>query len=259
MPKILIREEDKTLGLIPDIEETVIYIPGTEDITESLELNKPTLITSLDQFKFKYSTKEGEEDVLPTTKSAIMAYELVAAGAIVLYEKITAKAELELATHWAKLADKGHYNIKFLTCGGFEQTANMVKEMINLAAKRTDCLALVDHKETITPSTGKSYVETVIDEINLLLGSATDNLKYAAAYTPWCNFNTSYVTVESNETESLPGSFAYLMAYLTSSKTNPSWYAVAGAARGGITGLSSASHDYNDSEVEILQGQSTGL
>ena len=45
MPKITINEIDKSTPSVPSIDEVVIYIPGTTNITGDLEKGKPTLFT----------------------------------------------------------------------------------------------------------------------------------------------------------------------------------------------------------------------
>lgn len=116
--------------------------------------------------------------------------------------------------------------------------------MENVAATRGDCVALIDHPDTPdSPLTGTgSYFKSFEDAY----AASTDG-HYCAAFTPWVNIN--HTTLDNNgkivDHISMPPSFAYLSALANSLKTNASWLAVAGAARGQIPNL------YSDKPLNI--------
>ena len=224
-----------------------------------------------------------------TTVSYKTKEEKVPAFAITVTQAYTQLASLSAED----LKDKGSYNIKFITSGGYPVLGESFKVMkakeakadnfigssiastlTSIATARGDCVALLDHVPDIEPNAlfDKMFAETayynlkkdstteyekvtVKDEksdtwVYKTTGAASglvagDNGKYVALFSPWGTYNLpsnmyqrivtntdSTVTVSSTYT--MPGSFAYLMALAVSVRTNPNWYAVAGAQRGAI-------------------------
>ena len=141
------------------------------------------------------------------------------------------------------LMDKSYYNVKYLTSGGypvFEYSGRSIsQQMANLAAARGDCIALIDH--TNNPNRELVGISSVYTQANMpdnMLTSTTAS--YGAMFTPWGNYNliNSYSNLATT-TYPLPPSYAYLAGLANSILANPSWLAIAGAARGKVTGLSS--------------------
>ena len=139
------------------------------------------------------------------------------------------------------LADKGNYNIKYITSGGYpvyEYANNIIaKRMAKLAATRGDCYALIDHTDNLGRSTDINNSQSLFKCINDV---EFDNGEYAAMFTPWATY-TRLTTdrigkeLDSNpSTMRMPASFAYLQSLANSLKTNAPWLAIAGAARGGV-------------------------
>lgn len=147
---------------------------------------------------------------------------------------------------WKLLSDKALYDIRFLTTGGYALPSQY---MINCAAKRGDCVALLDHASSLKD----------VDDIREAIGAFTTAKdaktgaylsKYAAAFTPWFTTN-----VEDFGDELIPPSFGYLFAYARSIQSNPTWYAVAGTFRGNIPELKEVEKKYSTAEIEMLQGR----
>lgn len=141
------------------------------------------------------------------------------------------------------LLDRSLYNIKYITSGGyptFEYNGKSVSQaMANLAKNRGDAVALIDH--TNNPYRDLLGVSSVYYRANTsayLLSYATQS--YSAMFTPYCNYAliNDYASI-SNGTYDLPPSFAYLSCLASSIVSNPSWLAIAGAARGKVSGLNS--------------------
>lgn len=139
------------------------------------------------------------------------------------------------------LVDKGNYDFKYLTTGGYPvfeyKKGSLVGQMLKLASTRGDCVALIDHTDnkgrTIDPADGKG--ESLYQ--CLKASSITDG-EFGAMFTPWSTFNRT--TKDSNIKISsfrAPGSFAYLLSLADSIQTNANWLAVAGVARGGVRNL----------------------
>lgn len=142
-------------------------------------------------------------------------------------------------TDLARIADKAEYQVKFLTTGAYPSFESKVttgeksfidlsKSLVEAAASRGDCVALIDAMPDPTRVlTGTGSV------IAALRGAPFDGGEYGAMFTPAGIYKCS--TVNSNLVM-LP-SFGYVTAYSQSVQNNPSWLAVAGAVRGKVTNL----------------------
>lgn len=139
------------------------------------------------------------------------------------------------------LKDKGTYNIKFICSGGYvdeTDTYGLANLMMSVASDRADCVAIVDHPQSITPT---DFIDTG-DKLKKVPNNGESN-KYGAMFTPWAIYappclanaatDTDLFTQDCNSTTLvLPASFGYLLAYASGVKTNPGWLAMAGAQRG---------------------------
>ncbi len=245
MPHIYINESDNTLPGSQEQQFNVVYIPA-RTATAASDAKAPKLYTTVDEF-----IKAGEPgaSMSATTLEAVMAYNLLKQGFHVLYEVILTTADPD----WKKLEDKGAYQIKFLTNGadadgsiGLMDDEGTTHGMLTCANLRGDCIALVDHAKTITPTSS----QTVAQAIRTSFGTMPDNSKLAAAFSPWCEFDFGFTTnVE------LPGSFAFLMAYASACKGNPNWYAAAGRLRGSIPNLVKPKYDFGEVDCRTLQAR----
>lgn len=198
MPKINIIEKDYTTGGFAEIEN-IVYIPGlfgaTSTAKNAVAKETPTLCTSVKDLTTYFGDQAQD-------KSYIMAYELLNLGMYVLYEGFDSVENLRKAT-FDKLKDKGLYNIRFLTLGGYagkvgeveEDTGktdaegnkifekvekdvfdnNLIAQMKNCAETRGDCIALIDHPEDYSISLETFDTKNPYD----LFKS-----KFAAAFTP---------------------------------------------------------------------------
>lgn len=174
-----------------------------------------------------------------------------------------------------RLVDKALYNIRFLTLGKYNTNKDLNQAMIKCAAARKDAIALLDHIEDLseqsigTEYVGKvseqvgkvrTYFETLIkyteDEETKTLSN--DILKNAGAFTPWFKATLTKLVegVDKNTETSVPASFGYLSAFISSVKQNPEYFAIAGSFRGDIKELTAVDYNYTSAEVEILQGRS---
>lgn len=253
MPHIYIREEDNTQAGT-DAGYNTVYVPIVSDTDIAsgigpIEVHSVSSLTSALKLGDKKSSNIGY----------VYASKLLELGLPVLVETVVKVEEI----NWSKLTDKGLYDVKYLTAGGLElpltatvaTATHTIEKMLAAAAKRGDCIALIDHANDIKPNSGESYVEAVRRNLGLnhsdsVSGAlyANVNLKYGAAFTPWCTFSFSDTA--------LPPSFAYLSAYANSVASNPNWYATAGKYRGVVPQIKSALHDYGDAECNSLQARS---
>lgn len=171
------------------------------------------------------------------------------------------------------LMDKGEYQIKFLTLGAYPsfefgldktgtgsiETYNVFDNLIETAAKRGDCIALVDHTNnstrTLQTTAGSVYSSLSAYVKNSLTitrkgGDSEDGYTYGAMFTPYATYRLS---TQNNEQYILPASFGYLSAFAASTQTNPNWYAVAGVSRGVPSGLIGLSQNITNAIADLYQ------
>ncbi len=167
------------------------------------------------------------------------------------------------------LEDKGEYQIKFLTLGaypcfefGTADSYPVFDNIIEAAAKRGDCIALVDHtnksdrKLQTEISSGSVYasLSSYVKKRNMTIvrkgGDSEDGYTYGAMFTPYATYRLS---TQNNTQYILPASFGYLSAFATSTQTNPNWYAAAGVSRGIPSGLIGLSQNITNAIADLYQ------
>ena len=171
------------------------------------------------------------------------------------------------------LMDKGEYQIKFLTLGAYPsfefgldktgtgsiETYNIFDNLIETAAKRGDCIALVDHTNnstrTLQTTAGSVYANLSAYVKNSLTitrkgGDSEDGYTYGAMFTPYAIYKLS---TQNNTQHTLPASFGYLSAFAASTQVNPNWYAVAGVSRGIPSGLMGLSQNITNTIADLYQ------
>lgn len=146
-----------------------------------------------------------------------------------------------------RFKDRGEYQIKFLTSGAYPSFEysnagkSIVKNMVNVAAARGDCIALIDHtnnpSRNLEPGNDSSVYAVINKYVNANPISITRNLidgnvltedgySYGAMFTPYAVFGTDFGS------QIMPASFGYLLALAKSIQTNPNYLAIAGVTRG---------------------------
>lgn len=167
------------------------------------------------------------------------------------------------------LEDKGEYQIKFLTLGaypcfefGTADSYPVFDNIIEAAAKRGDCVALVDHtnksdrKLQTDSSSGSVYasLSSYVKKGNMTVtrkgGDSEDGYTYGAMFTPYATYR---VSTQNNAQYILPASFGYLSAFAASTQTNPNWYAAAGVSRGIPSGLIGLSQNITNAIADLYQ------
>lgn len=172
-----------------------------------------------------------------------------------------------------RLMDKGEYQIKFLTLGAYPsfefgldktgagsiETYNVFDNLIETAAKRGDCIALVDHTNnstrTLQTTAGSVYSSLSAYVKNSLTitrkgGDSEDGYTYGAMFTPYATYRLS---TQNNTQHILPASFGYLSAFAASTQSNPNWYAAAGVSRGIPNGLIGLSQNITNAVADLYQ------
>lgn len=135
------------------------------------------------------------------------------------------------------IMDKGSYNIKYITSGGWPtyeyNDGALANSMTYVASQRGECVALIDH--TDNPSrvlTGDNSVYYNVTQV-----TKVTNGKYGAMYTPWGIYSTQQGNVH------MPASFGYLLCVSQLLNSNGIYLPVAGPSRGLIPYIQSLNTD----------------
>lgn len=211
-------------------------------------------------------------ETAPTSVSIKYTYRSNVVDAADMYDAFC--GSVTTPTIFEELKDRGTYNVKYITTGGYPiyefkrdvypeaiESAKisggntLVAEVLDVCAAqvseegagentgRGDCIALIDHTnyanrtlfdkgDTATSVFGcANRPSTDATESLLQFG---DKLTFGAMFTPWCAYSIQGVTAGNI---ALPASYAYLTCLATSSRIYSSWNAVAGVARGTVSGI----------------------
>ena len=237
MPKNIIEQRDETGSVLDIVASNTVFIP-----IETVEAVEPILVKSVAELDKAFITDNlvtGSELEYSDKLGYNLAKHLLKNGITVLAQGVTAALT---DVQWKALADKNLYDIRFLTNGAMKD--GVVQDMIDCAAARGDCTALVNFDES-----DKAFDYTIAT-IQGLTTSVT-NGEFAAAFTP--AFYTLNSDFTANAEVLIPAAFGYLFAYARSIKNNPEWFAVAGFDRGIIPELSRVKHKFSSAEVNLLQ------
>ena len=169
------------------------------------------------------------------------------------------------------IVDRGNYSVKYLTSGGYpvfeytsdhDSTNTIVTKMLNMAEKRGDCVALIDHTDYINrelnPNKAGSLYKAVTDA-----ETVWGNGDFGAMFTPWATYNRiSSDTLESKAKGTsafrAPASFAYLTSLADSIKTNANWLAIAGVTRGKVLNVGNMTNKIPNTVADAMQPR-TGM
>ena len=140
-------------------------------------------------------------------------------------------AKINNSAFYTDLDDRSLYQFRFLTTGGYvsvSKTANealpqAIQSIQTIALTRGDCVALIDHAWDLTKNTDITASATKC--------SVGEKGKRSTMFSPWCKY-----TIDAIKDLPMPASMAYLEAFTSGVANNPTWYAMAGRLRGGISG-----------------------
>lgn len=264
---------------VPGFGNGFAYDTGYIYATELLRLGMPVLydcLCAINQSGYAYKVPGSDSDTIEKGKlkdqvpdNAIIQYiEPRDEATDFDYAGIVGRIETALAQPYLK--DKGLYNIKFISNGGYAQS-DINASMKDLAADRQDCCAILDFPY-------KHSIDTIVHSMNNLaaVGMPTIDLtaKYCAAFTPWATYappciQNYFKTNDEGKPETdpttnkyvyypsmyeLPASFGYLMAAATCFKVGVNnWAAIAGAARGPVPFLQSVKDEITEAQIKQLQ------
>ena len=275
MSSITIKELDATSGGGRATALDVVFVPGFPGakVDEANFPGKfiPTLCSTIQEFTTYFGTgpskivvgkDDSQNDITEDDKSYVYAQNIISLGLPVLYMSVTdavpKATELSVANFNTQigsaldstkkslgldLSDKGEHQFKYLTSGGYanvllgdkSEDNSIASAMAKLASTRGDCVALIDHPDN--PSVKLSGDTSYFEGLKKFASGSSTTAHYCAAFTPWININYGREDKTANQCISMPPSYGYLTALATSIKTNASWLAVAGAARGQVPNL----------------------
>jgi len=179
-----------------------------------------------------------------------IAYELLGLGYTILYKKLTIAGDMNEASYWSCLKDKGVYDFRYILTGLLEDNTTANNLIISLATHtpkatetgRGDCIALVDLPADSYETSGSpmSQADAITSMTTAL--SQIDASQYAAIFAPYVKYAMSkeYIATWKGEDETdtlgcgcvFPASFHYLACAAKAAETYNEWYAVAGFTRG---------------------------
>ena len=222
------------------------------DITLDVDGNLQTLPQDWATTYYNYYVKENvltnlpESAVTPKFNTHIKYY--ILSNGINIKNMYNALAGVFDSGKMDGLSDKGNYSIKYLTSGGYpvyEYNDNtIVAKMIDLAVKRGDCVAFIDHTDNPyrndnIDQEGSIYKKVSTDQTFMANGD------FATMFTPWASYNRVTTDKDDNNriidtvSTRMPGSYAYFIALGDSIQTNANWLAIAGSTRGVVLNLAS--------------------
>lgn len=298
MPNITIKESDLTNPGSLNVTSNVVYVPGlATKVPKNFNTLEPRLYSDLAIFQADFGdkvpiVKKDATDSDPKTFDTgyIYAVELLRLGMPVLFDCLVNKSVVVGVTDTGRidisgvtgkkltlsqiagaatnalsneaLKDKGLYNIKFVTNGGYVD-ANTNEKARELASARMDCCAILD---ILKGKTIEEDIKSALEDSTALRNIGLpkfdiDKSKYSAAFAPWgtyappCISNYATGSYDSNSKAEyypsivkLPASFGYLLAAANSFKAGAAnWSAIAGATRGNIPYLISLDEYYTES------------
>ena len=270
MPHVYINEQDNTSIGSNAVNTNVVFIPGVvSDDNSTMKKGEIRLFKTKRDFLSAVGTGSAKLKTINVINlNAKMAVKLLELGLYVLYfnagteteftqDKAIKFDEVAEAVNWSELKDRGLYQVKFLTTGA-ASSMSAAEDMMDCAAYRGDCIALIDHEKVIDVAKDETEAQVIHDEFENLIYPDTQsetptdpnpNAKFAAAFSPWCRCTFDDVDAV------LPGSFVYLAAYGKATKSNPNWFAYAGSMRGVPPFVVKPTIKFGDVANGILQGR----
>jgi len=257
MPKVTIAEKDLTNAEVASFDDYITLIPGTSEkqvggYEEYFEGNE--------EGRLGFEARIGG-----STVASKMARQLLNLGMTILFVVVDSP-ETTLADYtnfWEKYSDRGIYNLRFLTAGGYANKS-IADAMIKCAGKRGDATALIDvpelgdsGDEEFSGDYVKEFIDSLTDtKISRVIGGKTvteSALKYGAVF-------TKRVAFSEEEDAWLPGSFAYISCFVKHTERFPDWFAMAGSIRG-VLPFTKVKVDYvfSQNEIDKLQPRTLGL
>lgn len=225
MPKITINERDLTKsGSEYSVNRLVLVVGGAECSTVELFENAKDFTAKV--------AKPEQTDI-----GYIMALALLKEGMQVLYTS-------DLDTHKEDLKDKSLYDMRFLISSSAEDDLTLK----GISTERQDCIAILSATGSYQDVAGEFKDTEWAD-------------KFAAVFAPEIKipgkqFDKDFGIKEDFVT--FPAGFGYLLAFATSTKYNPTWFAIAGNARGRSGYSMEPTYKYGTAAIDLFQSREAG-
>lgn len=257
MPTTTINEIDNTTSTEVSYTDYTVLIPAIFPTAVTSYTEK--LFTKFSDFKSEIVDKITKTETNVTSNIGYnMAYKLLELGMPVLYCKVIETTTSDedgdtiITTNldndfFTKFTDKGKYNIRFITSGGYVSTA-INGYMMDMAKTRGECIALIDTQST-TVDTKEILNEIKNNVINSETNTYNESGNYATTFAPWFKIEGEDIIY--------PASFDYLACFINSIKNgNPSYIAIANTERGmSPLGNITTLVEFGDLETNILQAR----
>ena len=193
--------------------DTAVTITNIEAEICKAVISSSFAVTSNDNGEIIITGKNGNVDVTFDQNNDDIIIDKITYNYTANPDEVATEAmQKALGTALDLIESKNLYNIKFITAGGYA-CDTLATKMGNVAAKRGDCLALIDPEKDIK-------IANVVKNISSITSSTN---KYCAVFMPWCAFKLPQDVTRASSRDAeyvLPGSAAYLFAYGRSVQTN---------------------------------------
>ena len=245
MPKITIKEVDKTTSASGSYSSFAVVVPGFVSATKSNIFDENGVAEISDQDVFEKEIGKEAQGETGTLGNQI-AYELLGLGYTVLFKKMDNIADIDdYNKFWAALEDKANYDFRYICTGLIKNNADANKAICKLASTRGDCIALLDIADSVY-DTGKTQSANITAIVSDISTNFSDANKYSAIFAPTVTYDRAKDKVYQNNT--LPGSFHYLVCAAEAFESYAEWFAVAGYTRG-------VSSEYKVLSTEVKFGE----
>lgn len=238
MPKIRIREQDKTAGSSTYANDNIVFIP-----TALVNSNKKTVGTLDEPILLEYG-----DDTSSYVEKTDIDYILGYGGKVVVGKSYADALEY--------LKDRNQFDIKFLlvknpvkesAAEGAETETSDLEYALQIAASRRDCVVIYSAQDVTFNAKEKSLLTGGVGGDDFLSKESPLTVgKYCLAF-----YGKGLVNPDTDE--EINSGIAYLLAFLNSvNEGNPEWSAVAGAKRGKLP-ISASAGFLKESEIDDMQ------
>lgn len=131
--------------------------------------------------------------------------------------------------------------------------AAIAKELLNIAQTRTDCVAIIDPPQGLTPTEVVDYHNGVLTGDNMPEGGFDSS--YGTMYYPWVKVSNSY----TGSNEFIPPSGLAASVYAYNDSVAEVWYAPAGLNRGLLPTVLGLEYDMSEGEQDHLYGNGNAI
>lgn len=272
MPGITIKEYDITGAGEIEYNDYTVLIPGHaadyDQEQTSYNVTYPAFggktYTVTNGAEFLLETREalkaiiGRGGDLNDNISYLMSAKLLDLGMKVLY--VVNDAENLASDFFDKFQDRGLYDLRFITGGGFETKEAIANDAIKCASRRGDAVALINVpvRDVLSKGGQEEAINTEgkiqtwcdnLDDTAFKVGDISETpCKYGMAF-------AGHFYIGNKTDITYPAFFDYLACFAANINSYAAWYAMSGAARGKsvLGALTLTDFNFGDSAINFLQ------